>query len=510
MQEKQRDGRRDGRGHRRTAAVGLTAIVLAAATAGTAAHAAGGPTASTAAWNRDGDTQKSLTTRPTFHPERVWVTKKAAGASTSDIFVAPKRTTKNWQTGPMILDGNGRLRWYKPMSANVGAYDFRTQTYAGRPVLTWWQGASLRGYGEGEGVIYDEQYRPVATVKAGNGLKMDLHEFHITPEGTALIIAYKVVRGDTRSRRGGRKNGLVHDNYVQEVDIATGKVLMQWDAGKDIAYTESYNTVPEDPTIPYDYMHLNAVNITADGNLIVSARATHAYYKLDRKTGKLLWRMGGRKSDFRMGKGSRTAFQHDVHALSATRYTAFDNNADKPRRGLESRGVILRVDEAKRTVDLERSFTHPTPILGASQGNMQTLPNGNEFVGWGGSRQNFTEFDAKGNVVFDAKFISSKVDTYRAYRADWTGRPVDQPLLTATRKGANTVVRMSWNGATEVASWRVLAGPTDTELTQVASFAWRDLETGATAKTTQPRLQVEAVDAAGTVLGRSAVVGVTR
>jgi hypothetical protein len=306
--------------------------------------------------------------------------------------------------------------------------------------------------------------------------------------------------------KGGQKSGLVHDNFVQEVDIKTGKVLMEWDAGKDIKFTESYNTIPKDKTIPFDYMHMNSVNVTQDGNLIISARATHAYYKINRKTGKLMWRMGGKKSDFKMGAGSRTKFQHDVHQLSATYYSAYDNNGDDPATGGESRGVILKVDEKKMTVSLKKAFKHPAPIVAVSQGNMQTLPNGHEFIGWGGDAQYMTEFDAAGKVVFDAKFLSPSVDSYRAYRGDWQGAPKDSPLVDVTKSGDRSTVRMSWNGATEIATWRVLAGPADGQLTEVGRVPWKDLETGATFSTGQPKYQVQALDGAGTVLGTSAVV----
>ena len=486
-----------GSGRRRACAAGASMAAMAVA-----ALVLAGPAA---AWNKDA-TLKVMDTLPSLHPERLKVVTKTADAGTDEIFAAAKRNTPKWQTGPMIYDANGKLRYYRPMNGGDGTFDFRAQTYEGQPVITWFQGKLLRGFGEGQGMIFDQNYKQVAVVKAGNGKKMDLHEFKITPQGTALILAYQVQKGDTRSRRGGRKNGLIHDNFVQEVDIKTGKVLMEWDAGKDIKLTESYNTIPADKTIPFDYMHFNSVNLTQDGNIVVSGRATHAYYKIDRKTGKLIWRMGGRKSDFKMGKGARTRFQHDVHQVDATTWSAYDNNGDAPVKGLQSRGVLLTVNEKAMTVTLKKAFTHPKKILAVSQGNMQTLANGHEFIGWGGDAQNLTEFDAAGKVVFDARFLSPRVDSYRAYRGDWVGTPTGAPLVDAkTLSSGKVVVHMSWNGSTEVAAWRILAGPADGQLAPVTTVPFGDLETGATVTTTQPKFQVEALDAGGAVLAQSAV-----
>lgn len=449
---------------------------------------------------------QSYVSRPDVRPPSVRVTTAASGTAPGLVFVAPKGGDE--QRGPMIYDESGQLLYFQPARAGQTVLDFRAQSYRGKPVLTWWQGTAKRGYGEGQGVIYDARYHPVATVKAGNGRKMDFHEFTITPQNTALIDTYKIVRQDLRSVRGGKKNDLAMENTVQEVDIATGKVLMEWVANRDIAPSESYDVVPKRVAFPYDYLHLNSVNLDTDGNVVVSSRAAHAIYKIDRKTGKLLWRLGGKKSDFQMGPGTRTAWQHDAVPQGDGTFTVFDNNADEPAKGKETRAVQIAVDQTAKTVRLVRQWTHPKPQLSPSQGNVETLPNGDVFMGWGGTAANVTEFAQTGEVKFEAAFSNRAVESYRAYKQPWNAQPTSPPKAVARKSGKSTAVRVSWNGATTVAAWRALGGPSASTLQPRRTSVRRGFETLVRYGTQDRVVAVQALDPAGNVLGTSEPVTV--
>src|ERR1700754_1412289 len=156
------------------------------------------------------------------------------------------------------------------MQPNQVAADFRAQTYDGKPVLTWWQGGLIVGDGSGEGVIYDTSYRQVGTVKAGNGYGMDLHEFTLTPAGTALVIAYSRVKQDLSSA-GGPRDGVAIDGIVQEIDVKTGLVLFEWHSIGSVALDESHVAPPKGKG-EFDYMHVNSVALDNSGNFIISAR----------------------------------------------------------------------------------------------------------------------------------------------------------------------------------------------------------------------------------------------
>lgn len=137
------------------------------------------------------------------------------------MFIAPKRAGA--QAGPLIVDDQGETVWAAPTADDAIAADLRVQTYEGEPVLTWWEGRSAGGHGFGELVIADSSYREIARVKAGNGLDADFHELRLTPEGTALLLAYRREPADLTAV-GGPERGYELENYVQEVDVATGEV----------------------------------------------------------------------------------------------------------------------------------------------------------------------------------------------------------------------------------------------------------------------------------------------
>lgn len=501
---------------RRPAGV-LTAGLLAALLGGCGVQASDPGTTSTtrtAAAVPPNARLQTFVTRPDLRPTAVTFKRRDPSGRQGYVFTAPKSFSgqKLDLAGPMILDGRGRLVWFKPVDG--GAYNFTPQTYRGRPVLTWWQGEHQRGFGYGENVIYDEHYRQIATVKAGNGQKADFHDFKITPQDTALLVAYRVVPADLTGIRNGTRNDLVLDNTVQEVDIATGKVLVEWHSAKEIAPSESYASNPKDPKLPWDYVHINSVDVDDDGNLIVSGRGTHAYYKINRTTGETMWRMGGKKSDFTMGPGARTAFQHDLRNIGSGRFTAFDNNAQVPVLPVsrhQSRGVVLDVDEDARTVTLEREILHGrTPFQAPSQGNMQTLPGGDVFLGWGGRIPVFTQVDGDDRVVLEGRFASGGIDSYRAFRAPWVGRPLTRPDVVAKATADGTSVWVSWNGATQVRRWRVRTGADAGTLTTAATVPWAGFETRVDVPSTQPAVQVQALDRDGRVVGTSATVTAAR
>ncbi|MGP4015120.1 arylsulfotransferase family protein [Saccharopolyspora sp. 5N708] len=424
-------------------------------------------------------------TRPDLSPPVVRIETPANGTEPGYIFLAPHGTAT--QSGPMIIDDTGQPVWFQPVSDGAGLFtmDFKAQTYQGKPVLTWWQGAPQPGYGQGEYVIYDQSYRQVAKVAAGNGLRADLHEMVITPRDTALLIAYRTVQLDRP----------VVEGVVQEIDIATGAVLFEWHSLDHIELAESTVAPPEDPAAPYDYIHLNAVTEDAAGNLLISARHTDALYQLDRATGAVQWRLGGNRGDFAVAPEAVFARQHDARWLPDGTMSLFDNAASEP--GPASRALVLSVDQQARTVALVRAASHPGGTTSVSQGSHRVLPGGHSFVGWGAQPQ-FTEFDQRGAVLLHGSF-GDGMPSYRAFRLPWTGAPTDLPVAALN---AGTVYA-SWNGATEVRGWRILAGAAPDQLRPITDVPRSGFETAVQLPAAEAFAAVEALDAGGRVLARS-------
>jgi hypothetical protein len=411
--------------------------------------------------------------------------------------------------GPLIYTPQGKLVWFEELSGGLTAEDLNVQSYEGRRDLTFWQGKVLSlGFGQGEDVVLDSSYRHVATVKGGNGLKADLHEFQIAPHDVAYITAYNPIRCDLSSAEGSASGAIV-DAAVQEIDIKTGLVRWEWHSLDHVAVSESETSPPKGT--PWDWFHLNSIDVEGgdsnqSGNILISARSTWTAYQLEGGSGRILWRLGGLKSSFKMGPGTKTAWQHDGRVLPDGEITLFDDGANPPVHA-QSRALRIRLNLKTHTATLTKAYTHPNlPLLADSQGNMQTLADGNAVVEYGGVPE-ISEYAANGSLLFDAHLPYEEI-SYRGYRFPWSGRPSSAPTVVANlnNTGEETIVHMSWNGATEVASWRVLAGERGggvRSLTQQTTIAVGGFESSTILPKKYAYAAVQALDSAGHVLGTS-------
>ena len=448
-----------------------------------------------------GDVQR-FHSQPGLTPAAVKVTKRAAGAAPGAIFLAPQQGPL--QNGPMIVDQSGRLIWFKPLAPRIQASDFRVQSYQGKPVLTWWQGYLGAGAGVGEDVIMDDSYHQIATVRAANGLHADLHEFKLTPRGTALITAYYPVWWDASSVHAAKRQ-VVMDSVVQEIDVRTGLLLFEWHSLDHVPLSDTQTVAPKRAGAPLDHFHVNSVEEDREGNLLISARNTSAAYRVERDSGRILWTLGGRHSSFKMSPGASFAFQHDVRvrANGDRVITLFDNGGGPPRAHDQSRGLTLSLDFKRKTATRVAERRHAPALAANYEGNLQRLPGGGSFLGWG-QQPYFAEFGARGQLLLDGRFVPATAH-YRAYLLPWSGTPSSPPSVSTSGRGAGTTAYASWNGATGVASWRVLTGARADALTPAATAPKRGFET---AIRTHARglIAVQALDASGRVLGTSAAV----
>ena len=444
--------------------------------------------------------------RPDLAPAAVTLLKNSSHASPEDIFLAPQFGPV--QNGPEIVDPSGNLIWFDRMTKGDVAADFRVQSFQGRPVLTWWQGYTDAGIGVGEDVIYDSTYSPVATVRAANGLSADLHEFQLTPSGTALITAYYPVYWDATAIHGGLEREITLDSVVQEIDIPTGLVLFQWDSLDHVPVTDTYESLPHQSATnhnPFDYFHVNSIQLDDDGNLVISGRNTWAAYKVSHQDGDVMWTLGGRHSSFKMGPGTSFAFQHDVRvrANDDEYMTVFDDGAGPPTIHNQSRGLKLRLNLRKRTVTVAAQHEHSPPLLSQYEGNYQQLPDSDDFLGWG-QQPFFTEYDPRGNLIVDGRFVGY-TSSYRVYKFAWQGQPNNTPAIAASTSAGHTFVYMSWAGATTVAGWRVLGGRTATSLRSARTLPKRGFETSTRIRAAR-FVAAQALSPGGRVLATSAPV----
>jgi Arylsulfotransferase (ASST) len=417
------------------------------------------------------------------------------------IFLAPFGSPHG-QEGALIVDGGGGPVFERPLDG-LETNNFRTQTYQGQTVLTWWEGKIQYGHGVGRYVIANTSYEPIAHVQAGNGLRGDLHEFLLTSAGTALLTSYEVVEHDLRSV-GGDRHGTIDDAIFQEIDVASGRVLLEWRSLDHIALSESQWPLGH----RWDYVHLNSVDVDqSDGNLLVSSRNTHTIYKVNRTTGEVIWRLGGRRNGFKFGPGVRFAWQHDARSHPGGVITMFDNEGSPFAGGVESRGLALNVNETAMTATLQQEYLHPLHLRAASEGSVQVLPNGNVFVSWG-AEPFVSEYTAAGRLLFDAR-LGDGYGGYRGFRLPWSAAGEGVPRIAARPDGSGaTTVWVSWNGDTQVSEWVLYAGGATGTLQQAAQATRSGFETAIRVSGTPQRVAVAGLGAGGNTLATSATLTV--
>lgn len=432
---------------------------------------------------------------PDLHPP---VVRMASDPDTGsgDIFLSPDHGNGG---GLMILGAEGRLVWFDSLGPRVLTSDLTIQSYQGQPVLTWYDQYS------GEDVITNRSYQTVAVVKAADGDGTGFHDFVINPDGTAWVLATRDVHANLTSV-GGESNGQLRDEFIQKVNIKTGRLLWQWDCYGHIPLKASHAPVPEGGAL-WDAFHLNSFQELPDGNLLVSARNTWSVYEVSTKTGRILWTLGGKYNQFKLGPGTQFEWQHDAHRIGNT-LTLFDDAAGPTEQDEEqSSAKELALNVTAKRVTLIHRYTHTPPLLSSSQGSVQILSNGDVFVGWG-EEPDFSEYRPDGQQIFNGSFALGTW-SYRAFRFPWTGHPITPPDLAATRaSNGRTNVWASWNGATNVTSWRVLGGPSASTLHTLTTHPDRHFETQITLKTQPAYVEVQGMGARGQVLphGTSSVV----
>jgi EmrB/QacA subfamily drug resistance transporter len=455
---------------------------------------------------------------PNLHPPII--TRSSGGSSAGPvspgyIFMANFYDISNppmiGQSGPMILDNKLHPMWFRPVPKNVVAGDLTLQSYQGKPALSWWQG-KITSTGDtisGEDVVVNQHYQVIARLKATDGWQVTLHEMQIQGDN-AWVTANKNVPANL-STYGGPYNGAIIDSAVQEYNLKTGKLEYNWDALKHISLGDSQESLIS----PWDAYHVNSIDVPGDGTFVVSMRNDWAVYKVDIKTGKIIWTLGGRHSTFKFKSGADFAWQHDVRVYPGTNLmTIFDDHCCQITGGgtyvsptADARGLILKLNMADHTAQVaDQYYQDPFFANPDYMGSVQPVGGGNEFIGWG-SKPLFSEYTAAGKVLFNGRLPGSDL-SYRTQLEPWVGLPLYPPAATERQSNGHTTVYVSWNGATAVTSWKVLASSSgSSSLQAVAQAAKSGFETAIPVTGSHQRYEVQALNAQGHVIGVSKSFG---
>ncbi len=444
-------------------------------------------------------------------PPQITITQPAGTQSApGDIFATPYAGPA--EHGAMIFESSGQLIWFhRPPNPNWGTANLQLQSFAGHEDLVWWQGLiNTFGFGTGEDVIANSAYEPVARIKGANGLQADLHDVQLTPSGAAYITAYYPVRTAVPIPGGGGalRSAVVLDSVVQEIDIRTGLAMWEWQSLGHVPFAESHLGPPTSAAAPYDYFHIDSLQPLSEASLMIGARNVWGVYAIARHTGQIAWRLGTRRSSsLQLGSGVRFGWPEEAQMLAGGQLALYDGGAKSTS---SPRGEVLDLEWSKKTASLavggqlRRTLGPPRS---AGQGSLAALPGGNWLVGFGGL-PNFTEFNSEGNVIYDAQFPAGEVG-YRIYREPWQGQPSAPPNLLANTSGSGTTAYVSWNGATDVASWRLYGGSSAQMLEPLATVPATGFETAISTQAVDEVL-AQALNAAGEVLGESRVIATGR
>ncbi|KAJ5397868.1 hypothetical protein N7509_005981 [Penicillium cosmopolitanum] len=383
---------------------------------------------------------------------------------------------------PAIYQDDGQLVW-QGAEGNYSA--LQPQMLDGEPVIAYWTGYAGEGFGFGHISIlnssYDEIHRVTLDCKSEKFVTVfepmqfdsciDIHESQFTDNGTILVTAVNVTQADLSSV-GGPKDGWIQDGLIYEIDLKTNEILFRWSAHEHVDQVKlSYLRAPLDgsglnQTNPYGYPHLNAIYKYGDSYLL-SSRYMCSIFFLD-PNGNVTWHLHGQTGgDFELGLGTSFCYQHDARFefQSDERVTlALHNNenADFSAPTTLTTGLLLDVElQGSKQVTLKRrTWDADEPVYAQSQGSYQSLANGHILQDHGATPK-IEEYDENGTIVMRARFgYDNTMQTYRAYRYPWTGNPSTKPDVAAcvSRETSKTTVHVSWNGATDVKSWKIYSG----------------------------------------------------
>ena len=421
------------------------------------------------------------------------------------------------QSGPLILDHNLQPVWFLNVGPNVLASNLEAQTYNGKPVLTWWQG-TVTGTGSttsGKDVVVDQHYHQIATISGQDGWVISQHEMIISGPN-AWVTAYKTVPMNL-TPYGGAANGQVLDSAVQEYDLATGQLLYTWDAlnpGGTPNIPLSQSEQKPFPGVPWDAYHINSIQLTGNGTFLVSMRDTWTAYLVNRATNAIEWTVSGnpKNSTFSLPSKAQFHWQHDVQLHGGDVLTVFNDNCcmitsqsgktvkfAKPNGAMAA--LVIKLNTAKHTASIATTYASPFKYNASYLGNLQQLSNGNVMIGWG-NQPFFSEESKTGRTLLEGVWPIPDLN-YRTYVQKWVGTPYFPPSGAVRNNRGKATIYASWDGDTQVVSWRVLAGNSASSLKTVATATKSGFETTIPLTSSFNVYKVQALDSHKHVLGTS-------
>jgi hypothetical protein len=331
----------------------------------------------------------------------------------------------------LILNDDGTPYWYRRMPSRT--LDFKMQV-DGR--LSYFDRST------GAHMVLDSTYTLVDSFRCGNGYTTDFHDFVLLPDGHALIMSYDPQIVDmSQIVPKGRPDAIVFGLVIQELDREK-EVVFQWRSWDHFQITDAIGAPLGGRTV--DYVHGNSIDADPEGNLLISSRHLDEVTKIDRETGEITWRLGGKNNQFAfVNDPIGFSHQHSARFLTNGNITLFDNGVFRTPRF--SRAVEYAIDEKKKTATLVWEHRHDPDVFGIATGNVQRLPSGNTLIQWGTTTPTLNEVTPDGRVVSELSFEQG-VFAYRAFRFEWPR--VREALVTLSPRAILSSRDRGWVTAT--------------------------------------------------------------
>jgi hypothetical protein len=387
------------------------------------------------------------------------------------------------------------------------------------------------------GVLMNNQYEEVSKTRS-NGSLLDGHEFRILPGGKSTLLTTLGGADADASVLGRKGTRYVLNTGFQEEELGTSNPIFTWDPiSNGVLVNESCDTTgmrtPPSSGKAWDFFHINSVDKFANGDYLVSGRHMSTIYRISGVDGHIIWRLGGcydTVSDFEMEDGVPFHWQHHarIRSENATHLiiSLFDNASEDMDRGEPKGhhppvGKVLILDTASKpmTARMLRRFDRPdggqTPALGSVSVLSDDVETANIFIDWAFDGY-ISEYDGQGRLILEARFLSDRKKSYRAYKLPFKGEPVEPPILKVLPIGysddeAASAFYVSWNGATEVASWAFYGGDTKAikSFKPLAMVKRRGFETSWVTPGVVKYAYAEAFNSDGVSIGMSGMASLT-
>lgn len=362
--------------------------------------------------------------------------------ASGDYFFSPTRIVSG-DGYNVIVTNTGDIKYYHKITDGV-PFDFKVVPNAMLSFGIMSDFYEFGGGGDTDFYMMDSSYTVVSHHTMGNGYTSDFHEFQYLPNGHIFMVAYDLQPVDmSEIVEGGHPGALVAGSVIQELDL-NSNVIFQWRSWDHYDLLDSYADLTQSI---FDAIHINSVELDkSDNNIIISTLALAEATKINRQTGEIVWRMGGKNNQFTFYNESEEhaplyfMFQHDLRRLKNGNITLFDGGDSNRRK--YSRAVEYAIDELNKTATKVWEFRKIPDIYSPNMGSVQRLIDGNTVIGWGLASMYgdpaITEVDPAGNIVYELTFDQPLTTSYRAMKFDWDGGKPAADVIVAEVHAGNT------------------------------------------------------------------------